>query len=127
MSDNEINELVRSTLERKIIEAFRDTPQMIDELVQACLKREVNDHGGEPNYHTKGRMPYLTYLARSAVQDIAKATVTEHVKSLEPQIRERVVAGLNAESITDAITKSILYATKNDWQIRVEFEQVEDK
>ena len=49
METAQISELVRTTLEAKIIEAFKTTPEMIDDLVKACLSKEVNEYGVKPD------------------------------------------------------------------------------
>lgn len=40
MADDNISELVKASIESRIIEAFRGDPQMIDELVSARLQQE---------------------------------------------------------------------------------------
>jgi hypothetical protein len=121
MADRQISELVKASIESKIIEAFRDTPQMIDELVKACLKQEVNEYGQKPNYHTREKMPYLTWLARQAVQDVAADAVRKHVATMQPQIKEQVEAALSSGDVVDAFTKNIVAAASQDWKIEVIF------
>lgn len=121
MSDTqEIKDLVTATLEAKIIEAFRSTPEMIDQLVHACLSEEVNQYGQKPGYNDK-KMPYLTYLAQSAIQKVADETVRAHVAEMAPQIRGQVVAALGSVDVVSAFTDSIVKTAKEGWKIDVRF------
>lgn len=120
MSEKEISELVKAQLEAKIIEAFKSTPDMIDELVSACLTTEVNQHGGKPRYDDEA-MPYLTYLARDAVQGVARTAVLEWVKETTPDIKKRVQSKLEDGALVDALTDAILRNTKTAYDISIEF------
>lgn len=122
----QIADLVRTSIETKIIEAFRTTPEMVDDLVRACLSQEVNGYGGKPDYHSRDKMPYLTYLARDAVQAVAATAVREYVAEMEPAIRDQVRSSLQAADVTDAFTRSIIATTSQDWKINVQFERDAD-
>ncbi|NDE06904.1 MAG: hypothetical protein EBZ89_05880 [Chloroflexi bacterium] len=75
-------------------EAFRSTPEMIDDLVKACLSREVTEYGGKPDYHDRTKMPYLSFLAQSAVQTVAREAVNEYIQTMAPAIKQQVKAKL---------------------------------
>lgn len=119
--DVHISELVKSTIERRIIEAFRDTPQMIDELVRACLELEVNEYGGKPDLYTRQKMPYLTWLARDAVRSVAESAIREYIDEMRESIKEQVQQSLCNVDVVDAFTNSIISATSTDWKIEVTF------
>ena len=127
MQTTEIQALVKATLEAKIIEAFKSTPEMIDQLVQACLSQEVNQHGGKPDYYDKTKMPYLTYLAQSAVQDVARKAVIEYVETMTPVIRKNVQAKLSAGAMVDALTESIIAETKCGYNVEIKFVPKKDE
>ena len=59
-----ISETVRAIVEAKVIEAFRSTPEYIDELVKSAMSGEVDPDTGTINTHRyTGRVPYLTFAA----------------------------------------------------------------
>ena len=95
----EISELVKASIEAKIVEAFKESPQYIEELVKACLRAEVNEYGTEPSYHHREKMPYLTYLARDTIRGIARTCVIEHLKNMKDEIGEKVKEKLQAADV----------------------------
>lgn len=125
MENKEISELVRATLEAKIIAAFKSTPEMIDDLVKSCLSREVNEYGGKPDYHDRNKMPYLTYLAQSAVQKVARDAVNEYIQTMEPVIKEQIKEKLSSGEMVDALTACIMQATKDQYNVQIEFKAKE--
>lgn len=120
MDTSDIQKLVQADLEAKILEAFKKTPEFINDLVSACLREEVNRYGDKPTYQDK-KMPYLTYLAQNAVQMVAKKAVHTHIQAMEPLIAEQVKLALSAEDIVTAFTKNIIDGTKHDWGVTVNF------
>ena len=121
METKEISELVRSSLEAKIIEAFKSTPELIDDLVKSCLSQEVDEHGLKPDYHTRNKMPYLSFLAQNAVQKVAREAVNEYIATMAPNIKTQVKAKLSAGDMVDALTASIIESTKNPYDVTIEF------
>lgn len=119
--DLQIDQLVKSTIETKIIEAFRSTPEMIDLLVKSALSMEVNQYGGKPDYSDREKMPYLTFLARDTIQGIARTAVIETLTEMAPAIKDQVKMSLAAENVVDAFTKQIIESGKQEWQINVSF------
>lgn len=122
---DDISALVRASLEAKIIEAFRSTPEMIDELVRACCAQEVNSYGGKPEYHDREKMPYLTYLARKTIQGVAHKAVIDWVTSIEPQIRDAVLSRLATDGVVDAFCKAIIGTTDQPWKVDISFAKAE--
>lgn len=116
-----IDALVKASLEAQIVKAFKEAPEAIDALVSAVLTLPVDEYGAKPSGYGGARMPYLTWLARDIVQSVARKAVQEHVKTMEPEIRQKVIAGLTTQQVVDAFTRNILSATENEWSIRVEF------
>lgn len=126
---SQISDLVRASIETKIIEAFKSTPEMIDQLVHACLHQEVDSYGQDPTKaysYKREKMPYLTYLARSTIQQVARKAVESYIMELEPKIYADVKEALSKAELADSLSKSILKSATQDWRIKVEFEKVED-
>jgi hypothetical protein len=126
MEKAEISALVRASLESKIIEAFKSTPEMIDDLVKSCLSREVTEHGSPPTYHDRTKMPYLSFLAQSAVQSVAREAVNEYVQTMAPAIKQQVKQKLSSGEMVDALTSCIMQATKNPYDVKIEFKTAAD-
>lgn len=120
----EIDKLVKAALEAKIIEAFKTAPEAIDALVSACLEQSVNEYGGKPDYHSRETMPYLTFLARDVIRDVAKTAVREHIDSIRDRIRDGVKAKLTEDLIVDSFTKAILSSIADTWDVKIEFESL---
>jgi hypothetical protein len=116
-----IDQLVKTSLEAEIIKAFKEAPEAIDALVSACLQGEVDEYGGKANYNSRERMPYLTWLARDTVRNIARDAVKQHLAEITPRIQEQVKAALATEAIVDAFTREIIKATADEWRIDVQF------
>lgn len=116
-----IDQLVKTSLEAEIIKAFKEAPEAIDALVSACLRMEVDEYGGKADYNSRERMPYLTWLARDTVRNIARDAVKQHLAEIAPRIQEQVKAALATEAIVDAFTREIIKATADEWRIDVQF------
>lgn len=114
-----LDALVKASLETQIIKAFKEAPEAIDALVSACLSMPVNEYGTKPSGYGDKKMPYLSWLAQETIQNIARTAVREHIKTMEPVIREKVIAALTGEQVVDAFTKNILSATEDEWKIKV--------
>ena len=127
METKEISELVRSSLEAKIIEAFKSTPELIDDLVKSCLSQEVTEYGGKPDHYSRNKMPYLSFLAQDAVQKVAREAVNEYIATMAPNIKNQVKAKLSAGDMVDALTASIIESTKHPYDVKIEFKPKTDQ
>lgn len=120
--ESEISALVTATIQSKVIQALRDAPRAIDELVQAALKKPVNEHGGNPRYSTEpGTMPYLEWLVGEAIRDAARKAVTEAVKERAPEIHAAVREAISADKMVDALSDAILGSIKEGYRIDIRF------
>ncbi len=65
MSDD-IEKILRATIQTKVIEAFNTTPEVIEKLVEAAFTKEVDEYGQTPGRHVYGvKMPWLDWLRRN--------------------------------------------------------------
>ena len=124
MQEHDISELVRTSIETKILKAFRDTPDMIDELVKAAITGEVNEHGGKPSYNDKRTMPYLTYLAESTIRGIAANAVREYFASNADAIKAKVQQHMEGDQFAIAVGESIAAIASQEWRFDVDFKVV---
>ena len=130
MATDQISEMVRTTLEAQIVQAFRDTPEAIDQMIAGVLREPVTSYG-EPvrpdNYGRKQEgIPYLTWAARNTVRGIAEKTIIEHIRGMEDSISAAVRAKLQEPDVVDAYAKAILASVAEDWRITVNFNIAKD-
>lgn len=76
--------------------------------------------------NNRDKMPYLTFLAQSAVQDVARAAVHEYIKEMEGSIKSQVKEKLQSGEMVDALTKCILRLADRPYDVRVEFNNKEE-
>ena len=119
--DGEIEKMVKTSIELKILEAFKETPDLVDDLVKSALGMEVNDFGGKPNGYHEAKMPFLSWLVQDSIQKIASQAVRDQCETLEPliknQVQQKIATSDFADALTDAITKNI----KNGYNINIAF------
>ena len=116
----EMDDMVRASIEMKIIEAFKSTPELIEDLVKTSLKQDVNEYGGEPGYNDK-KIPYLTFLARSAVQQVAREAVGEFFSEHNDKLKELVHEELNKGNVVDYFVKSLVDNASKTWNMTFNF------
>lgn len=120
MANEDISALIRGIIEIQVIQALNSAPDAIDKLVKAALSKPVDDAGKFDGYGTK--MPYLDWMVgqeiRSATRDAVKRVILERTSDIDAQVR----AGLSAESIVTAVTKSLIRTAEQEWRITVNFE-----
>lgn len=121
--DVDVKALVQASIQTKIIEAFNETPEAIDQLVQAALKKEVDEHGNEPRYNSNKRMPYLEYLVGENIRNFATKAVLEAVRAREDDVCSAVKKALSTDDVVVAFAKSIVDATAKNWAIDVIFRE----
>ena len=97
----DLDSLVLQSIHLKIVEALKNTPEMIDELVKAATFQEVNQYGSKPDFHDK-KMSYLTWLVQDTIRAVATKVVVEHIASLEPAIKEAVRSRISAADMVDS-------------------------
>jgi hypothetical protein len=120
MAENEIETLVRTTLQTKIISALKDAPEAIEAMIEAALSKPVDEHGGRPTgYGTK--VPYLEYLTGEIIRNAAAVAIRKVVADMEPQIDAAVRKRLTADDVAKALVETALGVTKEDWRLNITF------
>lgn len=119
--NDEIQTLVQTTLQAQIIRAFKDAPEAIDVLVKSAIEQEVNEYGGKPEYHSRQKMPYLTWLVGEEIRKVARAAVTEAIASREAEIKASVAVAITADKLVDGLTSAILGSIRDDYRVEIKF------
>lgn len=125
--NTDISALVKTTIETQIVQAFRDAPSVIDELVKAALGQEVNQFGGSPDRYGDKKMPYLTWLVGDTIRNVAKNAVSSAVEERKFEIQEAVKRAISADRLVDALTQKILGAVSEDYRVNIQFADEEKK
>ena len=123
--DGEIEKMVKTSIELKILEAFKETPDLIDDLVKSALGMEVNDFGGKPNGYHEAKMPFLSWLVQDSIQKIASQAVRDHCETLEPLIKNQVQQKIATSDFADALTDAIVKNIKDGYSVNISFENRE--
>lgn len=118
---NEIEELTKTLIQTKVIEALKSKDDYIDSLVQAAFRTEVNEHGGKPDNWSKDRMPWLEYCARDAIRKATKSVVDELIVDIRPQIEAAVKKALTADEIVSSFVQQIMTNTASVYYVDIAF------
>lgn len=120
--DNEIETLVKTTIQTKIVLALKETPEAIDKLVQAALSKPVDPSSGQQNgYGTK--VPYLDYLVGDLIREAARMSAREIIRESEAEITAAVRKRLTTDNLAEAITRAVIGSAEEEWKIGVSFEK----
>lgn len=121
---NDIETLLKATIQTKVIEAFNSAPDVVEKLVEAALSKEVDQHGGKPDYHSK-KMPYMEWLVGNEIRNAVCACVREYVEQHGDEIRGRVKQAMESSDFTkpmvDALSE-VLSKTYN-WTVDLKIGQ----
>ncbi len=120
MSDSNIDALVKTLISTEIIKALNNAPDAVEKMVMAALQKPVSKDGKSDGYGDK--MPYLDYLVGNEIRSAACNAVRTVLIERAPLITEQVRKGLSEDTVVAAVTKSLIGAAAQDWQIAVSFE-----
>lgn len=127
MADTEIEALVRTTLQTKIIAAFKDTPTLVDTMVQAALSKPVDKETGRVDGYGS-KVPYLEWITGEMIREAARNSVREIVRGMsadiDAAIKEKLQSGALAEAMQAAFIKA---AIDDEWRINISFDKEEKK
>jgi len=68
-------------------------------------------------------MPYLTYLAQSAIQQVAKDAVNEYIAEMTPDIKNQVKLKLSSGEMIDSFADAIIRSTKGHYELNIDFKE----
>jgi len=120
MPESNIDTLVKTLISTEIIKALNNAPDAVEKMVMAALQKPVGSDGKWDSYGSK--MPYLDYLVGNEIRSAACDAVRTVLAERAPLIAEQVRKGLSEDTVVAAVTKSLIGAASQDWQIKVSFE-----
>lgn len=126
MPTDPMSELVKTTLQTKILETFtKDGLDLLNKLIAAALSQPVDPHNGRADGHGYGKIPYLDWLVGNSIRDAARdaiyGIVREHMEEIKAQVRDRLTADNLAQAIADAVGK----AAEEDWRFKITIDRGE--
>lgn len=123
---DELETIIRTTLQAKILTALKEAPEAIDAMIEAALSKPINEDGTNSHWGTK--IPYLEYIAGETIRDAARRAVVDVIAEMAPAIKDTIRTRLSATDMVDAFAKALVDASvTNDWKIKVVFGQDKDR
>lgn len=115
---NDIETMLKTAIQMKVVEAFNSTPDMVEKLVEAALSKEVDQFGGKPDYHSK-KMPYMEFLVGQEIRKAVTESVAEYVKTHKEQITERVRVAMESSDFAKPVSEKVaqIMSENYNWTI----------
>lgn len=126
---NDIEAILKATIQTKVIEAFNQTPDMIEKLVQGALSKDVNENGQPPSSsrYNEETMPYMDWLVGNEIRMAVHEVVRDHVATNKVQIREKVENAIGMSDFARPLGETIAKVLSEDWRWSVDLKIEEDK
>lgn len=121
-ADSDIETIVKTTIQTRIVAALTDTPETISKLVEAALNKPVDPNTGRHDGYAS-KVPYLDYLVGDLIRDAARAAAFAVLRDSQPQIEAAVRAHLTMDDMAKAITTAVVGAAGEDWKVKISFER----
>ncbi len=112
----DIETILKTTIQTKVIEAFNQTPEMIEKLVTAALSKEVSEHGGPPSRYDRTSMPYMDWLVGEEIRQAVHQAVKEYIATHKPQIAERVESVMQNTEFGKEVGTTISKILSEEWR-----------
>ncbi len=124
-SDDEIDAIVRTTLQTKILAAIKSAPEAIDAMVQSALEKPVDALTGRTDGYRDSKVPYLEYLVGQTIRDAARGAVQKVIVDMTPTIEDAVRKRMATDDLARSMVKAFTDATALDWKVNVTIEKEE--
>lgn len=121
----DIEALLKQSIQMKVVEAFNETPQMIDKLVKAALEKEVDMYGDKPSYKGDG-MPYMDYLVGDEIRKAISICVKEYVAENKETIKGIVAKSINQADFGTSLSNTIADVLSEEWRWKVNLDITRD-
>lgn len=120
---NDIEAILKATIQTKVVEAFNSTPDMVEKLVAAALSKEVNQQGGAPGYHDK-KMPYMDWLVGEEIRRAVCGCVRDYVAENKEQIAAKTRAAIESSDFGTPIAAALagVLGQSHNWFVNLEIQ-----
>jgi hypothetical protein len=120
--DHDIEKLLKTTIQTKIIEAFNDTPEMIEKMIQAAFEKPVDEYGHKPERFGAKGIPWIEWLVgeeiRRATKEAVREYLQEHGQTVKNKVRQSIATADFATPLADTVSKII--SEDHRWHINLE-------
>ena len=124
---NDIEDILKATIQTKVVEAFNTTPDMIDKLVEAAISKDVNEYGQKPDRYGEKKMPYMEWLVGDEIRKAIKESVREYIESNSDEIGKKVSEALNSldasKQMSSALSK--ILSEEYRWYVNLNIDRNE--
>ncbi|MCP5007865.1 MAG: hypothetical protein GY941_28605 [Planctomycetes bacterium] len=128
MSDD-IEALLKASIQTKVIEALNSTPDMIEKLVEAAFHKPVNEHGEKPDrggWGNETKMPYLEWLIGNEIRNAACSIVREYVADHQETIRKKIHEAIEGGDFASPIIKFFDKSMQDDFRWTFDMNLIKD-
>jgi len=117
--DQQIEALLKTTIQAKVIEAFNTTPEMVEKLIAAAFNKPVSENTGHPKTsHEYGvkEVSYLDWLVGHELRNAAREAVREYMVEHNAAVKAKVVAAIQAGEFGSKIGERVAEMMEQDWR-----------
>lgn len=123
---NDIEAILKATIQTKVIEAFNKTPEMIDKLVEAAMSKEVNQYGVKPSGYDDKKMPYMEWLVGEEIRKAIAESMREYVNNNKDVIRDRVAESIKNAEFGNTLADAVANIMSEEWRWSVSLDVKKD-
>ncbi len=127
MSDD-IEALLKASIQTKVIEALNSTPDMIEKLVEAAFHKPVNEQGLKPSGFGRDskEMPYMEWLIGNEIRNAARSIVREYVANHQETIRKKIHEAIEGGDFASPIIKFFDKSMQDEFRWTFDLNLVKD-
>ena len=116
----DIEEILKATIQTKVIEAFNEAPEAIEKLVQGALRKEVDQHGSKPSgRYGETKMPYMDWLVGDEIRRAVSVEVREYVGSHKTDIAKKVQEAICSADFGPSLSSTVSDVLSKDYHWNV--------
>lgn len=105
--ETDIEKLLKTTIQAKVVEAFNAAPEVIEKLIQAAFAKPVNEQGCQPSGYHDRKMPYLEWLVGDEIRKAARECVASYIQEHREQIHAKIREALQSADLVAPIAAQL--------------------
>jgi hypothetical protein len=116
----DIEALLKQTIQIKVVEAFNETPEMVEKLVQAALSKEVDQDGRSPSGYGSKSMPYMEWLVGEEIRRAVQVCLKEYIAEHNEELKEKVDAAIKSSDFSTTLSNTLSRILSDEWRWNVD-------